>query len=156
MPPCLFSELGGRYDHKLDPKNRIAIPSAWRPAEECPVILLEARDQGLPVLKGYSPECFRAYVDEVREYASQISGVTLKDINSFVSRMYSESMPTSINAQGKLLIPKQICERLDLNGEILLAGCRDHFEIWRKELYHEAKERALVALKHINDQMGVF
>jgi MraZ protein len=48
----------------------------------------------------------------------------------------------SISQQGKLLIPKDLCERAGLAAEsdVMLVGRRDHFEIWSVENFDRARE----------------
>ena len=48
--------LFGAYTHKLDPKNRIAIPAEWRPSEGCALLLLSGRRLDLPTVKAYTRE----------------------------------------------------------------------------------------------------
>ncbi len=51
--------LFGAYTHKLDPKNRIAIPAEWRPSEGCALLLLSGRRLDLPTVKAYTREKFQ-------------------------------------------------------------------------------------------------
>lgn len=156
MPSCAPQELYGQFDHKLDPKNRIAIPSEWRTADEYPVILLESTDQGFPIVKAFSPEVFRANVDKIRTKAAQMPHVTTADIDRFVGRMYAEALAGTVNAQGKLLIPKKLGVKLELEGVARLVGRGTHFEIWKPEAFDAAKASELAALASLNLEFGVF
>lgn len=156
MPSCLPRELFGQFDHKLDPKNRIAIPSEWRTAEEYPIILLESTDQGFPIVKAYSPEFFRSHVEKIRAKAAQMPHVTTADIDRFVGRMYAEALCGTVSAQGKLLIPKKIGMKLELEGVARLVGRGTHFEIWKPGAFDAAKASELAALTPLNLEFGVF
>ncbi|MCD7798853.1 MAG: hypothetical protein LUG84_05525 [Akkermansiaceae bacterium] len=156
MPEGISSELYGKYDHKLDPKNRVAIPSEWRHSEECPLILLEATKQNFPVIKAFSPEYFRSWVKSIRRKAAAMSDVSMAAIDSFIGHMYAECVSATISAQGKLLIPKKMCARLGLSGEARLVGRGPYFEVWSPEAFIAAEERELAALKCLNDEFGVF
>lgn len=156
MSKGISSELYGKYDHKLDPKNRVAIPSEWRNSEECPLILLEASKQNAPILKALSPEYFRSLVENIRKMATAHGDMSMAAIDAYIGRMYAECVPTAISAQGKLLIPKKMCARLGLSGEAKLVGRGPYFEVWNPEAYAEAEARELSALKSLNDEFGVF
>ena len=56
--------LFGAYTHKLDPKNRIAIPAEWRPTEGCALLLLSGRRLELPTVKAYTREKFQQLIDK--------------------------------------------------------------------------------------------
>lgn len=57
--------LFGAYTHKLDPKNRIAIPAEWRPSEGCALLLLSGRRLDLPTVKAYTREKFQQLIDKI-------------------------------------------------------------------------------------------
>lgn len=156
MPSCVPRELFGQFDHKLDPKNRLAIPSEWRTADDYPVILLESTDEGFPIVKAFSPDFFRAYVDKIRTKAAQMPNVTTADVDRFIGRMYAEALSGTVNAQGKLLIPKKIGMKLELDGVARLVGRGTHFEIWKPEAFEAAKASELAALSPLNLEFGVF
>ena len=96
--------LFGAYTHKLDPKNRIAIPAEWRPTEGCALLLLSGRRLELPTVKAYTREKFQQLIDKIEA----TPGYTEAQIDLFIGRLYANCVEAIINAQGKLLIPKQM------------------------------------------------
>ena len=151
MSNGLSSELCGKYDHKLDPKNRVAIPSEWRCGDECPVVLLESSKEGYPMVKVTSPEQFRAWVDEIRN-----SDRPMGAKNRYVGRMYAECLHGVINAQGKLLVPKKMCTRLELDADIKLVARGNFFELWKPESFTLADQIELATLEEMNEVFDVF
>ena len=115
--------LFGAYTHKLDPKNRIAIPTEWRPLIE--------KIKSAP---GYSEA----------------------QIDLFIGKLYANCVEAIINAQGKLLIPKPMCEHAQLSSAVRLAGRGGYFELWEPSAYEEVALRENASISDINQSFGIF
>ena len=77
--------LFGAYTHKLDPKNRIAIPAEWRPSEGCALLLLSGRRLDLPTVKAYTREKFQQLIDKIET----TPGYTEAQIDLFIVKLYA-------------------------------------------------------------------
>ena len=126
--------LFGAYTHKLDPKNRIAIPAEWR-----------------PTVKAYTREKFQQLIDKIEA----TPGYTEAQIDLFIGRLYANCVEAIINAQGKLLIPKQMCEHAQLSSSVRLAARRGYFELWEPSLYEEVSRRENANISDINQSYGI-
>ena len=135
--------LFGAYTHKLDPKNRIAIPAEWRPSEGCALLLLSGRRLDLPTVKAYTREKFQQLIDKIET----TPGYTEAQIDLFIGKLYANCVEAVINAQGKLLIPKQMCEHAQLSSSVRLAARRGYFELWEPSLY--------ASISDINQSYGI-
>lgn len=152
MSQGISSELRSKFDHKLDVKNRIAIPSEWRPSEGCCLFLLEAKREGLPMIKALTQEKFADYVNDV-----EISDLSRKDKDKFIGRLHSVCVETTINGQGKMLIPRKMIDQLALvSSDVKLVGRGKFFEIWEPNLYEEAERLESDSIMKLNDQLGIF
>ncbi len=151
MPKGFSNELRSKFDHKLDPKNRIAIPSEWAADSGCPILLLEAKKEGLTVIKALTQDKFQEYVTLIQE--SDKTPV-IKDI--LIGKLYADCVETTINAQGKMLIPRKMCDRSELTGEVKLVGRGSYFEIWQPERYEEYERLELARLEEVNADFGIF
>lgn len=151
MPQGISSELRSKFKHKLDPKNRLAIPAEWEPGEGCPLFLLEAKKEGLMMVKVLTLDKFREYVDMIRN-----SDKTPATKESMIGRLYAECVETTINAQGKMLIPKKMCELADLSGDVRLVGRGSFFELWKPDVYDEFEIREKARLEDVNADFGIF
>lgn len=108
------------YDYKMDPKNRVSIPVEWRPAtEETPVRLQLSKEHDLPVIKVFREDVFADKFVQVE--SSDLSPAKKQQI---VGHLRMMSKQATINAQGKLTVPKDWCERtgLQADGPVILAG----------------------------------
>ena len=128
-PAPIFS---GRTAHALDSKNRVSIPSRWRrgEADEFFVML----DRTNTFLRAMPPAEFRAVADKIELNTA----LTPKDRSIFKRRFYSGAVQVFADKQGRMLLPENFCELLDLRGEIVFVGVHDTFEVWNKQRLAEA------------------
>lgn len=118
----------GEYQHSIDSKNRIILPSKLREELGTKVYLSRSVDK-----------CVSLYTEERwKQFCEKLD--TLPDIETRrVKRfMYSTAFETEIDTQGRVLVPPRLCEYASLAKNTTVIGVGDHVEIWDSELY--AKE----------------
>ncbi|MBQ3217252.1 MAG: hypothetical protein IJB33_00080 [Akkermansia sp.] len=121
----------GNYAHKLDPKNRVAVPAGWRSVYGQELVMLASSyHDKLPILKFYTQESFATKLDEIRESALA-AGHEMGEVDEYIGSIAGQSFPVEVNNQGKLLIPKAQREYLGLKDQAQLIGRNKHFEIWK-------------------------
>ncbi len=114
--------LEGEFEHKLDTKYRVSVPSAWRPAQgqTVPLRLLQWKHLGVPILRALTDDAFEALISSIASNPDLPVGVK----NAQKQAVYSGSVSALLNDQGKLAIPKKIAEGrgLDAGGVAHLFG----------------------------------
>ena len=119
----------GNVTHKLDPKSRVAVPANWRATQEGVLVMIEAHNEGRPVLKCYTQESFAEKIEAIREYARE-HGVNPGELDQYVGKITGCSFEAEVSSQGKLLIPKPQRERMNLSDSATIVGRGTYFEIW--------------------------
>lgn len=119
----------GNVTHKLDPKSRVAIPAGWRAAQGQTLVMMEALYEGYHILKCFTKEAFAGKIDEIRQQAAA-HGVQPGDVDLYIGRITGRCFDAEVSSQGKLLIPKQLRERMGLTDNVTIVGRSRHFEIW--------------------------
>jgi DNA-binding transcriptional regulator/RsmH inhibitor MraZ len=141
----------GYSAYKMDPKYRVSIPTAWRPAAGQNLYLLSSRTHDMPMVKVLSQEAYDGRVRDVHE-----SGYTPARKRALLSTLSMLSREASVNDQGKLLVPKELSESCGIaaDSEVMLVGRGLHFEVWNKQSHAIALEieRAQVG----EDELGIF
>lgn len=149
--PLVFS---GEYRHALDSKNRVSVPSCWKLKPKDgnePLELFLVPDPGTGTFLLIFPrEEFEAVAKRV-----EASGIPPKDQRIFIRQFYSRAKRSSVDKQGRLLLPEDFCSQLDLRGEIILAGTETRFEIWNPERWEGNKAAANSTYTSVADQVGV-
>lgn len=131
------SKLRGKFDHKLDPKNRVAIPAEWHPKEGGSLLLLASEHDGFFGIKALTER----KVNEIEESVKNEVEMTTKQKNEFLEWLNGSCVEVTINSQGKLLIPKKMCEEAQFETQLILVGRGSFFEIWEPSTF-EKKEKA--------------
>ncbi|MGH7377938.1 MAG: division/cell wall cluster transcriptional repressor MraZ [Candidatus Methylomirabilales bacterium] len=122
----------GRYEHSIDDKGRLSIPSRFREA-------LARRRQKVLILTHFD-SCVAAYpLDEWRQLEERIrkQSTLQKDIRAFLRLFYSGATETAVDGQGRILIPPPLREKAGLAREVMIVGVLNKIEIWSKARWEE-------------------
>lgn len=127
----------GRYEHLIDGKGRLSIPSRFRDT------LAERYDARL-VVTNYD-NCLIAYpFAEWQKLEDKIAALPefKKDTRAFLRFFYSSATDCAIDRLGRILLPQTLRDYAKLEKEVVLIGAFRHMEIWSKERWGEAEKAA--------------
>ena len=116
----------GRYEHTIDPKGRVIVPSRYREAlAPYPIITID--DNHLSLYPEQAWEEIMEQYDTIAEddYEAQ----------RIVRYKVSSAFEAEVDKQGRLLIPQHLREAIGLERDIVFAGLGSRVEIWDKEDY---------------------
>jgi MraZ protein len=119
----------GEYQHAIDSKNRMIIPSKFR----------ESLGESFVLTKGLDG-CLYAYTMEewkVLEEKLKKLPLTNKDARAFVRFFFSGANEIEVDKQGRALIPQNLLEYAEINKEIISIGVSTRIEIWGKEKWDD-------------------
>ncbi|HEX9371438.1 MAG TPA: division/cell wall cluster transcriptional repressor MraZ [Roseiflexaceae bacterium] len=119
----------GEYDHNLDDKGRLAIPSRFR----------EELGDGVVVTRGFD-RCLMGFPRPVWEkLAQQVSALSLGqgEARNLRRLLFSGAADVLLDRQGRILIPQNLREYAGLGDQVIVAGLNTHFEIWATEHWNE-------------------
>ena len=139
----------GRYEHTIDSKGRISIPSKFRE------ILTEKYDDRL-VITNFD-HCLVAFPYEEWSILEQkVNSLSLvkKEAKTFLRFFYSSGIDCLIDKQGRLLIPQTLRDYANLQKDIMLVGEGKKIEIWAKERWEEVVKRAQEEFDQISDTLA--
>jgi len=127
----------GRYEHTIDSKGRISIPSRFRE------ILNERYDDRL-VITNFD-RCLIAFPFEEWSILEQKAGsfsMVRKETSAFFRFFYSSAIDCIIDKQGRLLIPQTLRDYAILQKDVVLVGEGKRIEIFAKERWLEEARKA--------------
>jgi MraZ protein len=119
----------GEYQHAVDNKNRMIIPSKFR----------DSLGEGFVLTKGLDG-CLYAYTMEewkVLEEKLKKLPLTSKDARAFVRFFFSGANEIDIDKQGRALIPQNLMEYAGIKKEIISIGVSTRIEIWGREKWED-------------------
>jgi MraZ protein len=122
----------GEYEHTVDAKGRVAIPARFR----------AQMDRGAVISKGMGV-CLSVYTMERWEEKSNelVAGKSSDELRDFERRIYPSASEIDLDGQGRMVIPAKLRTYAKIGSEVTIAGVRDHFEIWDREVWQEYQER---------------
>ena len=121
-------EFTGEYEHRLDDRGRLAIPSAYRGLFEQGGYLLPGPDGQIEL---YTPEGYTAE-KQVRTVTDKRRPSARRLARSFFGRVRR----VESDRQGRILIPVQMREERGLDGDTTIVGMGDYLEIWNSSDWH--------------------
>jgi len=127
----------GRYEHTIDSKGRLSIPSKFRE------VLNKKYDDRL-VITNFN-HCLVAFPYEEWASLEQKVGtfsLVRKETTAFLRFFYSSAIDCVIDKQGRLLIPQTLRDYAGLTKDVVLVGEGKRIEIFAKERWLEEERKA--------------
>ena len=112
----------GQFQHNLDDKGRLMIPARFR----------ELLAAGAFITQGFD-RCLMVMTDTYfRQVYDRISAMNLADPMARLLRrlILSNAYPVEADKVGRILIPQNLRQSILLEGEAILAGQGEYFEVW--------------------------
>lgn len=124
--------LFGGFDHKIDKKGRVFIPSAFR----------EELGDGFIICKGiYGKRCLCVYSAEEWKNLVEKIGTLPGTKSSTVKRfLYDGAFNVEFDTQGRILVPPALREYAQFDSEVHIIGMDTNLEIWDSNLWSEENE----------------
>ena len=114
----------GTYQHNLDAKGRIIIPSKFRGELNLTFILAQGYDGCLTI---YSTAQWERLAEEINKLPT-----TKKDARKYIRTLTSTATECSLDNQGRIQIPSFLAKPKNITKECYVIGVNDHVEIWDK------------------------
>ncbi len=83
------------------------------------------------------------------------ANVSPRDRRIFLRHLHSRAQHGAADKQGRLVLPEELCKKLDLKGEVSLVGGRGRFEIWNLQRWKRAHEEETSTYQHVAGVIGL-
>jgi len=115
----------GQFQHNVDEKGRLMIPAAFRPTLEGGGYITQGFDRCLMVMT-------ESYFQQVYE---RINSMNLADPTARLLRrlILSNAYPIGLDKVGRILVPQNLRQFIEFDGQAMVAGQGDYFEVWKPE-----------------------
>ena len=119
----------GQFQHNLDDKGRLMIPARFRELLAAGAFITQGFDRCLMVMTD-------VYFKEVYD---RISAMNLADPMARLLRrlILSNAYPVEADKVGRILIPQNLRQVITLEGEAIVAGQGEYFEVWTPAAWDE-------------------
>jgi MraZ protein len=126
-------QLLGEFDCKLDAKGRLMVPSSLKKQ------LPNVEQEGLVINRGFEKHLV-IYPRKVYEgIVAELSKLNQyeKKTREFIRFFTRGASELTLDASGRVLLPKSLLDFAGINGEVVLACQFDKIEVWAKDAYDD-------------------
>lgn len=126
-----MSFLIGEYECKLDTKGRMVLPAALK--RQMP----DVEREGLVVNRGFEKHLVIYTREEWNAITESMAKLNQFDpkVRAFVRGFTRGATELSLDAAGRVLLPKGLLEFAEITGELVLACQFNKIEVWSKSEY---------------------
>jgi MraZ protein len=123
----------GQFQHNLDEKGRLMIPARYRELLAAGAFITQGFDKCLMVMTD-------VHFNEVYE---RINAMNMADPNARLLRrlILSNAYSVEIDRVGRILVPGNLRQVIELNGEAIVAGQGDYFEVWNPADWYQQMDQ---------------
>lgn len=137
--------LIGEFNHTLDKKGRVIVPSRFRDELQDRFIITRGLDN-----------CLFAYpMEEWSNLENKLKTMpfTKAEARAFMRLFFSGASEVEIDKQGRILIPPVLREHAELSKEVIFIGVSNRAEIWSKEKWREYSNKLNLSYEQVAEKM---
>ena len=137
----------GEYQHSVDQKGRVIVPSKFR----------EGLGEKFIVTKGLDSCLFAYSSEEWSSLESKLKALpfTDKDVRAFIRFFFAGAAECETDKQGRALIPQNLRDYAGLEKDIYVIGVSSRVEIWDKAKWESYSSDENVSADKIAEKMAM-
>lgn len=127
-----MAELLGEHHYQMDPKGRISLPAKFR----------DAFSDGVYLTLGQDGCLFAFPRGEWDRTKAEFQALPISDPQSraYTRMFFGNAERVDLDAQGRLVLPRNLRERAHLGREVAVVGVSDRLEIWAREAWERYEQ----------------
>lgn len=138
--------LIGEYQHNIDTKGRVAVPSKFR--DDLGVLFY--------ITKGLDNCLFVLPQEEWNKLVEKVKALPISKARALQRFFFSGAAEVMPDKQGRILIPQQLRDHAQLNKEITFIGTSSRVEIWDSKKWTEFnKDLTQESVAEAMDMLGL-
>jgi len=123
----------GQYHHSFDDKSRLTIPARFRDLLTDGAFVIRGLDNNLMVLTN---PAFETIYQRVK-----VMNITDPAARLLRRLILGAAFQLQVDNSGRILIPQELRTYANLEGEAVLVGQGDYFEVWSPTLWQEQEAK---------------
>ena len=138
----------GQFEHNLDAKDRVTVPSKYRAQVSDGVILVRGLNPSVWV---FSPAGFEEFK---KSFVGSTNPLGRKG-QMIRSHFAANAFDDTLDSAGRIRIPKKLQKHAGLEeGACVVAGADDYFEIWNPEGWADNEQKMETEIKGIAENLS--
>ncbi len=137
----------GEYQHSVDAKGRVIVPSKFR----------DGLGEKFIVTKGLDNCLFAYSAEEWGNLETKLKSLpfTDKDVRAFVRFFFAGAAECEVDKQGRILLPQNLREYAGLDKDIYVIGVSTRVEIWDKAKWENYSGDENMSADNIAEKMAM-
>ncbi|HZH24111.1 MAG TPA: division/cell wall cluster transcriptional repressor MraZ [Solirubrobacteraceae bacterium] len=124
-----MTSFHGTFDHTLDAKNRLTVPSKFRSSLAGTVFLVKGAE---PCLSLYPADTYHAMAQDALSGMNPLSSQK----REFSRLFYANAMSMELDGAGRIMLPARFMEHAGISSrEVVVAGAGDCLELWDRDTW---------------------
>lgn len=139
----------GEYEHTMDKKGRLIIPSRYRD------VFKERYIERLYITRGLD-RCLFVFTEEdwrVQEKKFKEMSFTNQESRKFNRLFFAGACDAAFDGQGRILIPDYLLQYAEIKESVMVVGVLDRFEIWSKEKWKDFYTTSMESFEDIAEKL---
>jgi MraZ protein len=143
----------GKFEHSLDAKNRLTVPSRFREAFAGGIVLAIS-----PEAKAGTPRCIALWRSEDYEAYAQAALAQHNPISPQARELkrilFNNAHDTELDSAYRVMIPAEMRTYAGLEKEVVLAGSGECLEVWDRATYAAYSDDVTSRFTEITERFG--
>ena len=138
----------GEYQHTMDSKGRVVIPSKFRRELQQGCVVTKGQDNCLQIL---TKKSWTSLSGEMVDLP-----VTEKSSRQLRRAIFSGAVDSKLDSAGRIPIPENLRKysQIDINDEVTVTGIGNAIEIWSSKMWKKVQNDADNEFANINEVKG--
>jgi MraZ protein len=139
----------GRYEHTIDPKGRLSIPSRYRDELVARGITTLVLSEGDHCVWAFPLDAWEQLEERLRLHP-QLS----PERRSVVRVMVASAKECPVDRAGRTRVPPELREFAGLKKDVMITGALEWFEIWSRERWADHRQTLRVGFDEMTRKLS--
>jgi MraZ protein len=137
----------GHFEHSLDSKNRLSIPTRFRTAFSGGTVLGKSPE---PCVAVWTPETHESIIERALSGLNPMGSEYRK-----MSRFYQgNAWEIDLDASGRVTLPPPLLAHAGIEKEVVVVGVGGHLEVWARRRWQEEQEALDGEIGEVTERLG--
>ena len=143
----------GTFEHALDAKHRLTVPSKFRAALAGGVVIAASQEvsEGSPrSVSIWTPETFEEFTTQTLSGMNP-SSPKARELKRF---FFNTSFDAELDSANRLMIPPTLMRYANLDKDVVVTGSGECIEVWDRRSYENYRDDVLTRIPDIAASLG--
>ncbi len=123
--------------NKIDKKGRVSVPSNFR------AVISVLSFNGIILFPSHHYACLEGFgIDYIQEISQRLDTFDLfsNEQDDLATTIFGESVQLPFDGDGRIILPQDLRDHAQLEGEAVFVGLGQKFQIWQPDAFQQRKK----------------